>query len=140
MKKFVAAVHMTRSYGFGHHSGWFWDPTWKANLHILWPVSGKQVEQYIKRNFGFKYEWVGDPAARCIEIWSKGVGAHLICLNSWKESPKHYGILAHEAFHATHQILKERGVRLTDDSDEAFTYLLESIVDRCLQIMMNEPR
>ena len=38
-----------------------------------------------------------------------------------------YGILQHEIFHATDQILRYIGINLTDDSDEAYAYLIEYI-------------
>lgn len=37
-------------------------------------------------------------------------------------------IVAHECLHLTHWLLKEKGLRLTDDSEEAYTYLLQWFV------------
>lgn len=38
--------------------------------------------------------------------------------------PNCMGTIAHEAFHLTCEILHKSGVKLTDDSEEAFAYLL----------------
>lgn len=38
-----------------------------------------------------------------------------------------YGILQHEIFHAIDQILKYIGMTLSDDSDEAYAYLIEYV-------------
>ena len=48
----------------------------------------------------------------------------------------HHAVLIHELFHATCHILHKRGVKLTDDSEEAFAYLLSYITE---QVMGNEP-
>jgi hypothetical protein len=38
-----------------------------------------------------------------------------------------YGVLQHEIFHAVDQILRYVGINLSDDSDEAYAYLIEYI-------------
>lgn len=38
-----------------------------------------------------------------------------------------YGVLQHEIFHAVDQILKYIGITLSDDSDEAYAYLIEYV-------------
>lgn len=40
------------------------------------------------------------------------------------------GVTVHETFHAVYHILKSAGVRLSDESEEAFTYLLEDLVKK----------
>ena len=45
------------------------------------------------------------------------------------------GELAHEALHAAVQILTRKGMKLTDESDEAYAYLTGSIVRRCLELI-----
>jgi hypothetical protein len=41
-------------------------------------------------------------------------------------------LLAHEAFHAAHCILQSKGLRLTDDSEEAYAYFIEFIMRKTL--------
>lgn len=60
-------------------------------------------------------------------------------MGDWKPTPKWIAILAHECFHATEQILNARGQffdNSTQSNNEAFAYLHESIVFRCLQRLM----
>ena len=44
-------------------------------------------------------------------------------------------ILIHELFHATTMILEDIGLRLTDDSDEAYAYLLERLTEQALRFI-----
>lgn len=41
--------------------------------------------------------------------------------------------LVHECFHAISYVLRSRGIKLTDDSDEAFAYALGFLVDEILK-------
>lgn len=51
-----------------------------------------------------------------------------LCIISVKDfdikNPDHMGTLAHEIFHAADLILREKGLRLDDSSDEAWAYLI----------------
>lgn len=50
--------------------------------------------------------------------------------NNWKET---VGLVVHESLHLTHYILRRAGVELSKESEEAFTYLQESIVGNILK-------
>ena len=49
-------------------------------------------------------------------------------------SPYTIAVLAHEAFHATDFILDNAGLKLTNESDEAYAYLLDFIVREALYV------
>lgn len=48
----------------------------------------------------------------------------LIRIYKLGETPEFYGTLAHEIFHAVEFIAEKIGLKLTDDSDEAYAYLI----------------
>lgn len=52
---------------------------------------------------------------------------HYICV-IWIPLKASYDILAHEVFHCVHYIMGERGIYLTDASEEAYAYLLQYIM------------
>lgn len=39
-------------------------------------------------------------------------------------------VLAHEILHVTHRVLKNKGMKLTDSSEEAYCYLLDYLFDK----------
>jgi hypothetical protein len=47
-------------------------------------------------------------------------------------------IIAHEAFHATYAILSGSGITLSEHSEEAFAYYLESIVETIVRFVVNQ--
>lgn len=51
-------------------------------------------------------------------------GYTLLWVKRLPESISDYGSLIHEIEHCTFEILNSRGIKHTDDSDEAFAYLL----------------
>jgi hypothetical protein len=119
--------------------GWFYEACWKATIHLLWPVTPKQIEGYLKRNYAInEYRASEDAAGRCIEIESTAGHAHIICLTDWTLDPKHISILSHECLHATEQILSKRGIILGDTTSEAFCHLQDSLLRRCLDLILHK--
>jgi hypothetical protein len=47
----------------------------------------------------------------------------------WVESVDNHGAVAHEALHGVVIVLRDRGLQLADESDEAYCYLLSYVVD-----------
>ena len=50
-------------------------------------------------------------------------GGFLVWLEHYKGSAQDTNILIHEVFHLVHAVLGQAGLRLTDDSEEAYAYL-----------------
>ena len=49
-------------------------------------------------------------------------------------------IITHEALHATIRILEVKGIRMSEDSEEAYTYLQQYLVKEILKgLMVEEP-
>lgn len=65
---------------------------------------------------GAKTVWIERPKGCALALW----------FPSWFSltDPHHLGVLAHECFHAAEFVLRERGMTLTDASDEAYAYYI----------------
>lgn len=140
LKKYNAfpnRIRMVRRFVYGHFAGWFYDDTYRANIDIIWPVTGEQVSTYIKRRYKMSYESEGDFGGKCIELrHPTGSDVNIICLKAWNsKDPIDLSILTHEVFHTAEHILSKRGVRLTESSTEPYAYLIESIMLRSLIIL-----
>lgn len=61
---------------------------------------------------------------------------HWICFQKKLKSLYDISILAHEALHITHRILSRRGLLLTPDTEEAYTYLQQDIIKRAGDFLM----
>lgn len=54
-------------------------------------------------------------------------------LNFWPDTPTKIALLVHEVWHVTDYILREIGIKLSDDSDEAYAYLIQYITEQILK-------
>jgi hypothetical protein len=67
---------------------------------------------------------------------SKVYGGYLIGFNiKYEHREITNGVIGHEVLHAAHALLKDRGLKLTDDSDEAYAYLVEWMTDKVYEVM-----
>lgn len=117
--------------------GWFYDECWRVNCHILWGLKkDKQVHRFVKRVFGLEYERPFNSClARCLDVNTPNTRAQVIVIKNWEWTAHGMDALSHEALHATHNVLRDRGMRLNDETEEAYAYLLGSIVRRALIIL-----
>ena len=65
-------------------------------------------------------------------------GYTLIWVRKFPESVGDYGSLIHEIEHCTFEILNSRGIKHSDDSDEAFAYLLGWLYEEIENFIQDE--
>lgn len=124
----------------GCYVGWFFDPCWRANIHLIWPATPAIITAYLKRALGVDYPERPPFAGKCVQVLAPDGRAtvQVICLEKWDGSPKAHATLAHECFHAAEQVLDKRGLTHSDATSEPYAYLLDSFVWRSLEIL-NQP-
>lgn len=115
--------------------GWFFEECYRANVHIVWPVTPDSLIVYMKKRHKVTYEKEAIFSGKAIELQQEGFtgGDMIIALSDWKMTPKWIACLAHECTHVTNCILWRRGMKCLPESEEAFCYLFESIFRRCLE-------
>jgi hypothetical protein len=102
------------------------------NLIVSVCQSNKDVEKLLKGilpeecHEEIKIMTGGNPVARTIKFSSN----HTIIRFNSIPTP---GIIAHEVFHVIHFLFTHIGITLSDSSDEAYTYLLQYVVDKIYQ-------
>jgi hypothetical protein len=117
----------------------FYEDVYGVNIHLLWRLNGAQLNAYVGANFpgqsvdstddwvGCSFHFEGTQKRKALSHES-----HLIALRRWDKCPLSYSVLAHEALHVTRAILDPRGFKFSA-CDEAYCYLLDSIVRRSLE-------
>ena len=90
------------------------------------------AQAWLKKTFDEDYsgEWMG---AKTAFISHKRGCALMLWFPSWfsLKNPTHLSVLAHESFHAAEFCLRERGMTLTDASDEAYAYYIAWTFREC---------
>jgi hypothetical protein len=121
----------------GVNEGFIYDETWRANVHLLWPATPEVLSRYMKKRHGIDHAIEGPFAGRCLEIQDPELtsGGQVIALRAWKWTPTWIAVLAHELDHCTNWILWARGLKCVPESEEAFCYLKEALMRRCLELL-----
>lgn len=123
---------MTRRATFKH----IWVELYSRNIY--WTICPREAyEKLIKNEFGEQAPKKSKSVTATYERYEKkeqNIG--VIWLNlEWTMD-----ILAHECFHATHDILNEKGFWLTDSSEESYAYLIQFIMMKILKNVRNTTR
>lgn len=123
----------------GLKEAWFYCPLYRFRIYLVWGGSAKQLKKYMKREMDVPFDKI-ETDGRCIELLSDGSGwAHVIYVRDFKINPRWISVLGHECFHATEQILAQRSISFdSKKSNESFAYLLEYIMQECLDILMEK--
>jgi hypothetical protein len=116
----------------------FHDPVYNFTLHLLWEIDAKQLGEYVATNFpGEENVNEADDWWGCHLPFTQRADppheVHVVALREMSLAPEPLAVLTHELFHVTHDVLRGRGIKCKDSTVEAYTYLLDSLVRRCLE-------
>lgn len=96
-------------------------------MNIWWyRCSRKQYAEMVLRATGQRAPYKGNDVRATFEVYTvNGQDIGIIWFKTRKPVP-------HECFHAVHWIMTERGIRLSDDSEEAYAYLLDYLINKII--------
>lgn len=77
-----------------------------------------------------------DPARGC--TYCNGRTTALIVMGEWPERASQYNTLNHEIFHACDMTLRNAGFKLSNDSQEAWAYMIGHVSERIYQILWSK--
>ncbi len=92
--------------------------------HWLTATFGPITEFEVNAAMGGQTSWIVRPAGGILVLWFPEFSARNVA---------HLSMLSHEAFHATCFVLEDRGLTLSESSEEAYAYYLGWIVSECLK-------
>lgn len=117
---------------------------WDADAKVLTEVARKLLPGYYELSDGGAYAWMWDledddeetTADDYVPV-SDMMITHVMCLTKRPRSDADgvRATIAHEALHITKAALDRRGLKMTRDAEEAYTYQMESIVYRVNELM-----
>lgn len=109
------------------------DAIYEASISIIPKCTVAELVKYFKRH-GFDYAEGNDSEALHYKLIdpSKGQTYHYLIFEQFENTPRGIAVLVHEIDHLRLSILKERGLVLSDDSEEAFSYYLQYLTEKML--------
>lgn len=111
-----------------------YDEMFQANIYVSYGVSKDDFIKQIKKYLGLDYDKDKLRNGK-MAVFFNDKGEEIVWI--WTES-KQVDILAHEASHATNYILSRAGIKLSDDSDEAFAYYIQYIINKVIDKNKNK--
>ncbi|MBX4189800.1 hypothetical protein KW791_00660 [Candidatus Parcubacteria bacterium] len=127
----VKAQYVVKSYGSLIH---IWEPVFQSNYYYVIAPNYAGYCQVIKHHFDIdvseekQHEPLGHTTCYAQESGT------LIFIWTREHSPD---VIAHECFHAVSFELRARGVRLAEDSDELYAYMIQFLMK---SILTNLPK
>jgi hypothetical protein len=95
--------------------------TYKINIWFCFGTPDNYFKKQMKKELEMN---IVEQLPEAITYANEKKGLYII----WTRN-KNYAHLAHEIFHAVAFIMRDRGLRLSDDSDEAYAYLIEELFE-----------
>ena len=121
---------------------------WDAPVALFINIPDKEMTDYLNEIYtGKAYAPKGEPEFSTdvnqlgVYIQSltdfKEIGVRrLIWVKDYKKGNlNHLGALTHEIMHYVHRTLKDKGMTLCSESEEAYTYLMEYTLKECWKIL-----
>lgn len=106
------------------------DPIYNIDIHFIFDLPKNKAIPYLEKKWGINFEHHWDKAGFAYGEDSD----YFIVLPDTKRTWDVSTILAHEGLHITSRVLRRKGLVLSDESEEAFTYYLTWILQALTDI------
>lgn len=108
----------------------FREDTWDFTVHLLTNATEAETKTYVEKIFGGDDS---DPGHFHGIAFTSLENAVISLSDPFRRTPEGISLLAHEVFHVASQSLLLREIPLNDTTQEAFAYLMGSLLRRCLE-------
>jgi hypothetical protein len=109
------------------------EPVYESYFYLVWDCSVEKLREWVEKRFGWELDIVEchQHLGKLITIESEGNIDWVL----WINKKTNYESLSHELLHLTFNTMKRAGVTLSDDSEEAFTYLFGYYMRESLKVL-----
>lgn len=115
------------------------EDTWAAGVFLLINPTKEHYAAWLKERFNIvKPCELGTGSGFASQIEFNGCIYHTVVLQyEWKWKRSNWCTLVHELLHVTTNILHHKGLKHTAETDEAWCYLLDSLLNRFIYAIGN---
>lgn len=105
---------------------WFYEEMYNFNVDYV-RCSRKVYDKLVKARTGLDAPVKHADSLATYEMYPVDDSfVHIV----WLNADSGVSQLAHECFHVAHSILQDRGMKLSDDSEEAYAYLIQFLFNK----------
>lgn len=126
-------------------AGFFQDETYEFTVHLLVGIDGPRLMKfcelmYPKGSYDVddSDDWAGRHAKITFDDKSNHYEVHVVALQEFHWDPHWMSVLGHELLHCVQAALDSRGLQLGDETAEAYCYCFDSLLKRCLQMLVSK--
>lgn len=103
--------------------------TWNLEILFLIGHDSKYVNRTLMKIMGSVPDNLHeiDKSGATGRTYWKSNSTFVIWLKHWPVTAFQFGVLQHELFHVVDNSLRGKGIKLSDDSDEAYAYTIEDL-------------
>jgi hypothetical protein len=101
-----------------------WDPLYQQNYYFFYVKTSKEYADICKRRLNWDVESGKEEISGGFNVYRGKRNLRICCI--WGFTRRS---IIHEGFHAISYVLRDRGVDLTDSSDDAFAYALTFLTE-----------
>lgn len=103
---------------------------------LLWDITPDQFRAFVTKRFPDADEDIDDDwSGYTMRVTSGEVDAYVVALREWRGTSWDHSVLVHECMHVTHSVLAGNGIKLNDKTEECYSYAIDSIVRRSLELI-----
>ena len=97
--------------------------------------------KYVQKKYGIELDIPHGVIGSVTTMQNKTNGSRglLVWVQRFDGTPETHGTLSHELWHATTQMMRDAGVKLCDDSEEAYAYLFGHLHRQSLRKLEPKP-
>lgn len=108
------------------------EDTFSAGIFLLTGITRERYSQWLQEHTGIDDpEKDKDYTAFHSDITHQGNTYNVIVIHEkWTWKRHHWGLLVHELHHAVTNILNRKGIKHSDETEEVWAYLQESMLER----------
>ncbi len=121
----------------------FSEDYWNTQFTVLWNVNREEFCRFVGSEYGIPEEHCDVHTGSGLCFVAGNTHERIILafdMEKFTGSPNNYNFLSHEVLHAIFYIMKSRGVKLSNKSEEVFTYGTGSLVERLATLMLDKEK
>lgn len=115
----------------------FFDEVYGVEFVLVSDCTPAQFAKFIHTHYDARYEQDDDLKGQCLaRTDNQGLYTSIIYVRRWqRNSPFCVATLAHEVFHAVEDCMDYHGLPHCSGSSEAWSYYLDFVLRRCLELL-----
>jgi len=119
------------------------DGFYHAHIHVISNYKGDEIRRYFKQKFDVEYDFKENGETKfgthfTVSNKDNSDVRHFICIQEFQWTVAQQALVIHEVFHMISDILRDIGIPHTKDTEEAYAFYLQYMIQRVLHFLLRD--